>query len=170
MTDYNKIYDIANAKPYEEGMTVTENSWVVVDVSTEEGTRVTFYTPEQDTNEDGPFANLKDFSDIYLDDNFMIKERSVTVVEGKVLVQGSSTTEKDDYDEESGKSWKYFAPEAQIVDFYQKMDANRLVEIINQTETSLESLEKDAVAEAEDNEDYQKDPYAYYGVSRHDFL
>lgn len=157
-------------EPYEEGMTLTENSWVVVDCSTTEGTKVTFYTPEQDNNEEGPFKNLQEFADIYLEDNALLQDQQVTTTEGKISIQSSISEEAEDFDEDSGKCWKYFAPTAQLIDFYQKFNMANLPSILAETEKDLENLEKEEVESAQDDASYNKDPYAYYGVSRRDFL
>jgi hypothetical protein len=156
--------------PYNEGMTMTENSWVVVDCSTSNETKVTFYTPEQDNHEEGSFNNLQEFADAYLEDNALLQEQEVTTTEGKISIQSSTSEETDDFDEDSGKSWKYFVANAQLIDFYQKFNIANLPGIVAETEKDLENIEKDEVANAEDSAEYHKDPYAYYGVSRRDFL
>ena len=164
------LFDSAEQK--EIGL--TNSSWAYIFVSSEEKTtQVVYFNPSADPNE---FESFSDFVEANLDD-FYCKGMSTSEAEVNKylkadipLITASFAEEDEDFDEDSGRTWKITNGYASLMKFFDGgLDAKDLPKIVSELEKENNDLISDACDSFNDNQSYQKDPYAYYGVSRRDF-
>jgi hypothetical protein len=160
-------------KPIMEGMTYDDNCWVAINTSSENETEVIFYNPSQVKDIDDGFDKLESFAEIVFEDHFSISGDNDTETDlkpAKCTKSGCATEEVEDYDEESGRCWKEWAANGQIIDVYKNIPLDKLPELIEAAKKDLKTMEEGAIENAADTKLYNKDPYAYHGVSRSDFF
>lgn len=150
---------------------LTDTSWVIISASSGEKTEVLFFNPESSPEE---YESFKDFVEANMDD-FYCKgdnvEKTKKIEDNFATISAYSGDMEEDFDEDSGKSWTAPVGYGAIMDFYKGgINLDKLPELVAKMEKDLDNLESEGAYEAKDSHDFQKDPYAYYGVSRRDFF
>ena len=156
--------------PVFEGMTYDSSCWLAINVSSSEKTEVIFYNPKQMSSDEG-FEKLSQFAEYVFDENFISRDDKplVDINETKCTKSACDVKEDEDYDEETGRSWKIQIPDGQIIDVYKNIPKEKISELIKAANTDLSNMEKDAVSNAKDDNLLRNDPHRYYGVSPSDF-
>ncbi len=164
-------------KPYfdceeQTNIGLTQESWVVIQSSTEEATKVFYFNPKGNPDE---FETFEDFVECFKENDFYLKDSdNIEQTESKnknyISLSATSSSMEDDFDEETGKSWQEAVGRALIADIYNGgISKDNLPEKIKTLEKSVDDLARDAAEAEADSESYRRDPYAYYGVRRSDF-
>lgn len=159
-------------KPYDSNLpqTIKESSWIIVDNSSEYGMSIVFFNNDE-APADLKFNSFKAFFQDYIDNCFLDyeqKERHINDIKGSATATQCSM--EDDFCEDTRKTWQNLVVKAQVIDGFNSMKGHTLDNLIKQANLSLKSIEDDTRYNQEDNQSYRKDPYAYYGVSKKDFL
>ena len=161
-------------EPFIERMTLEEGSWILIDAQSTEETKVVFFNPKQDPEINTEDAlTFKNFAEYYFDENFQHSIRdgaNMDFKENIAYAAGAKATQDEDYDEDSHRSFKIWVADAQVINVYKDLKLENIPEMIKKTEKEVEEVEKEEIEAAQDNADFQKDPYAYYGVRRSDFF
>lgn len=151
---------------------LNSSSWVVIDASTAHGVSVVFFNNDE-APDSHKFDSFKDFAQAYFDDEFMsFDEKEMKINDSKAIATGSKSYTEEDFDEDSprGKTYTVYVGEAQVIDIYKSLELNKIDDLVIQIRKDLSSAEGDAVDAQKDSDSYNKDPYAYYGLSRRDFI
>lgn len=159
-------------KPVVEGMTYDENCWVMINTKSAEKCEIIFFNPHQKMDTDfEEVEKLSEFAKSMFENEFCISndgDVQTEINENKCTKSGCDVTEAEDYDEE--RSWKYLSASGQIIDIYKNKTLDELVTLVKEAQKDLDNLEVNAKENMADQQSYEKDPYAYYGVSRSDFF
>lgn len=171
----NKSKDL-EIKPYfdDDNGVFNEHSWVIVvgESASDDEVKFFYVTPEKAAEEE--LTTLKDFVSYFLENHDYEKtydEKTAIEKDGFYSETHTLGEEDEDFDEDSGKSWKVYNGYALIVEGYKggiskedlpKLQKNMLKDLDDEVSNTA-----DAVA---DTAAYNKDPYKYYGVSRRDFM
>lgn len=159
-------------KPLFEGMTYTDESWLVINTRDNKKPEVIFYTKSQDNEEN--FIDIKEFASFIFEDKFVIPSKSTNIEEDitdtKCTKSGCLVTEEDDCNEESRKSFKVLVAKTQMIDIYQKIELKNIPDLISAAKKDLARLEENELESFSETKEYQKDPHSYYGVSKSDFF
>ncbi len=158
---------------------LTKDSFVAILATTEDTTEVFYYNPgvksipDIDEASDQPMT-FEEFCEYIQEDRFPFSygdKAEKTEKPNFFSLVTSSAEEADDYDEESGKSWKVLVGKAAVLDVYKGgLTKETLTEKIKLAESSVNDAESNAQYELNDSIEYNRDPYKYYGVSRADFF
>lgn len=156
-------------QPYLKDMTYDEESWLIVDCRSNDTPYVTFYNSKQDPDKE--FETIKDFAEVYFDNEFSSFDGSnIEYKEKTASASGCKAEEDEDFDEESRRSWKIWVPEGQVIEVMTGIKLENIPEIIKKTSKALDDIESDEVYNAKDAAEERRDPYAYRGLSRRDFI
>lgn len=156
-------------QPYIKEMTYDEDSWLIIDCRTGDSPYVSFYNPKQD--KDKEFETFKDFAESYIENEFCSFEDSqIEYKEKTASASGCNVTEGDDYDEESRRSWKTLDPSGQLIEVMTGIKLENINTEIKKVSKALDDIESEAVEMEADAASERKDPYAYRGLSRRDFI
>ncbi len=164
-------------KPYfdceeQTSIGLTQESWVVIQSGSDEHTQVFYFNPKANPEE---FETFEDFVECFKENDFYLKdsdgiEQSESKNKNYVSLSSTSSSMEDDFDEDSGKSWRVAIGKSLIADIYNGgISKDSLPEKIKTLEKSVDDLASEAADNEADSESYRKDPYAYYGVRRSDF-
>lgn len=163
--------EVIELKPVTEGMTYDQNCWVMINTRSSDACEIIFFNPSQKMDTDfEEVEKLSEFAESMFDNEFSISsddDVETEINENKCTKSGCDVTEHEDYDEES--CWKYLSASGQIIDIYKNKSLDELVELVKEAKKDLNFLEEAAKDNMADTQSFQKDPYAYYGVSRSDF-
>lgn len=147
-----------------------DTSWLVIDNSTFNGIRVNFFNNDE-VPEDEKFDSFKDFVQDYLDNRFEFTQKdNVQIKENIACASASTASEEEDFDEETGKTWKVYEGKGQIIDAFKGFKIGDLDKLIEESYHNLKMVVGEACDQQADSDLYHKDPYAYNGVSKKDFL
>lgn len=146
-----------------------KDCWVVLNISDSKKLNV-FYFNNAKAPEDYKYEDFLDFAQSYMDDNFSIENREKTVTPDTFIVSGTKTYEEDDYDEDSGRSYRKTYAEGQIIEIYKSFKMNQLSKKAQEITNALDCINSDAISEFNEELQYHRDIYAYHGVSRRDFF
>lgn len=150
----------------DKDMTIDENCWFSI-ISTNSDIRFVFFNPKQSNELD----SFDGFMDSVLDDVCFIKGNYQKVVlKNGIQYSNTSTSLCDDFDEDSKKTFKSINCSVQVIRFFNSYDEKLLPEQIKSINKEVNSLESDAVMQENESISFNKDPYAYYGVSKKDFM
>lgn len=165
----NKMKKEIIPQPYLADMTYDEDCWLIIDCRTGDNPYVSYYNPKQD--KDKEFETLKEFAESYFDNEFgKFESPEIEYKEKTASASGCSATEEDDYDEESRRSWKVWVPEGQVIEVMTGIKLENIPQEIKKVSKSLDDMESDEVYNAKDAAEERRDPYAYRGLSRRDFI
>lgn len=158
----------------EPGMTFDETCWVAINTTSYEKTEVIFFNLSQKENTNSEdLENFEDFCEYVFEEYFAINSREAEVQTdispGKGTKSGCVVEEVEDFDEESNRVWTELSAKAQIIDVYKNKTMEEVKELIKIAKKDLDNLEANEKEATQDSISYQKDPYAYHGVSRNDF-
>lgn len=159
-------------KAYEKGMNLEKGVWFAVIAQSGKPTEIVYYN-EADGKEEYDF-DFKAFAECVIDDNLVLTDNKESKIDSIFsYYQAGKAEEVEEIDEEARKVYKDISVDAQIINVYEKEDLSNpdlvkyLVEKVEKELVDFEDNLRDSFA---DGLSYQKDPYAYYGVSRSDFI
>jgi hypothetical protein len=156
-------------QPYLANMTYDEDCWLIIDCRTGDTPYVSYYNPKQD--QDKEYETFKDFAQNYIENEFGGFDNSqIEYKEKTASARGCKVEEDEDYDEESRRSWKIWVPEGQIVKVMTGIKLENIPQEIKKVSKELDDMERDEVSNAKEAAEERKDPYAYRGLSRRDFI
>lgn len=156
-------------QPYLKDMTYDESSWLIIDCRTGDKPYVSFYNSAQD--KDKEFETLKDFAQSYIENEFSkFNDSQTEYKETSATASGCNVVEGDDYDEDSRRSWKTMDPSGQLIEVMKGIKLENINETIKKVSKNLNEIESEAVENESDAAEERKDPYAYRGLSRRDFI
>lgn len=161
-------------KPYspELSQELNSSSWVVIDASTQHGVSVVFFNNDE-AQDSHKFDSFNEFAQAYFDDEFMnFDDKTIKINDSKAIATGSKSYTEEDFDENSprGKTYTVYVGEAQVIDIYKSIELNKIDDLVIQIKKDLSNSEAEAVDAQKDSNSYNKDHYAYYGLSKRDFI
>jgi hypothetical protein len=149
---------------------IKDTSWLVIDNSTDNGISVKFLNNE-DLPENYKFENFKEFVQCYVDDELgKFDNVDIQIKDPVACATGSSSSMEEDFCEDSRRVWEVCVSKAQVIDAFNGFKPDLLNNLINESGKNLQNIEGEAIEAEADSQAYKKDPYAYYGVSKRDFL
>lgn len=147
-----------------------ETSWLVIDNSTSNDLRIKFFNNDE-IPENQRFDSFKDFVQDYLDNEFEFTQKdNVQIKEDRACASASTASEEEDFDEETGRTWKVYEGKGQIIDAFKGFKMENLDKLIKESHHNLKMVVGEACEQQADSDLYHKDPYAYHGVSKKDFF
>lgn len=156
-------------QPYLKDMTYDEDSWLIIDCRTGDEPHVSFYNAKQDKEKE--FETLQDFAQAYIENEFAKFDDAQTEYKEKtVTASGCNVTEGDDYDEDSRRSWKTLDPSGQLIEVMQGIKLENINDTIKKVSKDLSNIESEATDNEKDAADERRDPYAYRGLNKRDFM
>jgi hypothetical protein len=156
-------------QPYIASMTYDEDCWLVIDCRSSDSAYVTFYNPKQDPDKE--YETFKDYAESYIDNEFCsFESKNIEYKDNTASASGCNVTEDEDYDEESGRSWKVMVADGQVIEVMTGIKLENIKDMVKKTERSLDDMESDEKYNAADAAEEARDPYAYRGLSRRDFI
>lgn len=154
-----------------------DNCWVVIDVSSEHGAKVSYINPNSVEENGDPFSNdsegFKYFAEYIIGENFKYGDENssqISISDKIATASGATGSIEEDFDEDSKKTFNISVGNAQIIEIHNGIELSKIPQIIKSNLKEIESLEREAANDASDSDSLRKDPYKYYGVSRSDFF
>lgn len=163
-------------KPYfkDDKQPFNEKSWVLVLGEAAVDDSVRFYYANEDVLKKEEIQTLKEFVEFVLENhNYERSYESVTNIEKDTFYSETQTVvkEQEDFDEDSGKSWKSYVGSVLIVQAYKGgISKDDLLKMEINISNEMDNEIYNATDAAKETELYNKDPYQYYGVNRKDFM
>lgn len=165
----NKMKKEIVPQPYLAEMTYDENCWLIIDCRSNDTPYVSFYNPTQD--KDKEFETFKEFAEVYFDNEFSrFDDSNIEYKENSATASGCKSEEEEDFDEDSRRVWKVWVAEGQIIEVMTGVKPENIPAMIKKTSKALEDMESDEIYNAKDAAEERRDPYAYRGLSRKDFI
>lgn len=156
-------------QPYLANMTYDENCWLIIDCRSNDTAYVSFYNPKQD--KDKEYENFQEFAQVYIENEFSRFDNNQTEYkENSASASGCNATEDEDFDEESGRVWKVWVAEGQVIEVMTGVKLEHIPEQIKKVEKSLDNVEKEEIEASQESAAERKDPYGYRGLSPRDFI
>lgn len=145
-------------------------SWLIIDNSTDQDIIIKFLNNE-DLPENLKFENFKDFMQNYIDDNMgNFNNMDVQIKEPTSCATGSSSSVEDEFCEDSRRTWEVCTSKAQVIDGFNGIKNELLNSLIKESNKNLKNIEGESLESEADVQSYKKDPYAYYGLNKKDFI
>lgn len=163
-----------NPSAYEKQMTLDKDCWVAIIMSNDGGldkVDVKFYNPKLQVDDD---LDFRGFAEIFMDENFIDAPDSIVKYQDEeVYAFGGRASNGQDVDEDNRRVINTIEVDCQFITIYKNKDITneeKLKSILVKLEKDFELFRSDLIESFKDGEEYRKDPYAYYGVSRKDFF
>ena len=161
-------------KGYEANMTLDADSWVAICAQSGEQTQIVYFNSKQERGELEDRHTFEDFANIYIEENFIYGDDCVVKIENnKASASGGAANEEEEVDEEARRCYKVITADCMIINIYREEDftkTERVEELVKKTEKELADYEYDVKDNYRDNQEYNRNPMAYYGLSQKDFL
>ena len=149
---------------------IKESSWLVIDNSSDNGVKVKFINNEN-LPENYKFENFKEFVQCYVDDELgKFDNVDIQIKDPVACATGSSSSMEENFCEDSRRVWEVCTSKAQVIDAFNGFKNELLEKLITDSGKNLQNIEGEAMEAGIDNQAYNKDPYAYHGVSKKDFF
>lgn len=156
-------------QPYLANMTYDDNCWLIIDCRSNDTPYVSFYNPAQDEHKE--YENFQEYAQVYIENEFAgFDNKEISYNDKSARASGAKAEEDEDYDEESGRVWKVWVPEAQVIEIQTGIKLEQIPEEIKKQEKVLENIEKEEIECSQESAAERKDPYGYRGLSQRDFI
>lgn len=147
--------------PTHEHMTYDEKSYIAIKVDLEGDFKVFFYNPAQDIHKEIP--NLEIFNESIFEEHFNFHRADIGEYSNKEETGTASGVETNGSDGD-------YSYKGELIHTYKNKKIEDIPALINNAFTDLDSLQKDAIEQTKENEEYRKDPMGYYGHKPSDFF